>query len=605
MADNGKPGEKHSTILFNPYNTRTSAYYKYVAQSTGPSNIVTFAGQIGIATNGSIPSDPVEQIYEAFRNLRRCLDAAGAKTEDIMHFKYYIVHYDHTNPRHRQPVSDFLGDHRPATTLIPVAKLALPGIIFEVEAIASIPQHATEKVDVVVLGAGLSGLQAAVVLQNAGLSVKVIEARDRVGGKTWSQSVQGSVCDVGAAWINDTNQSKMFSLAKKYALDVVQQNTAGRIVVDDGVGKFKAHPYGQLLGDAEDEATIQDVIRVRDSFEQACQQIDLRNSVTSGKKLREDLDNITLEEWIQSQNCCEDAVNALTIGTRAMLGVEPSEMSALYFLDYCKAGGGYMQMRSDRKDGGQYLRVAQGTQSFSRGLANELEPGSILLMSPVRRIEQRAGGVIIISARGVFEASRVIVSVPTPLYGEIQFDPPLPQEKIELSQATRLGDTSKMIVFYKQPWWRECNLCGLTQSVHGPFAVTRDSSVDVDGQFSLTCFVTGQPARDWAKLPASERRESVLSQIQKLFGPLAKVEQPIDVVEQIWKNEQWSQGCPCPVLGPGGLTKFESTLRSPAGRLHFVGTETAYEWKGYMEGAVRSGERGAEEVVAALKSSNL
>ena len=419
----------------------------------------------------------------------------------------------------------------------------------------------------------------------------------------------------------------MFALANRFGLNLIQQNTKGNIIVDDGVGKLKTHPYGQLLATEDDKEDIDDVIRIRDIFEATCQQIDISIPVASGQKLRRDLDNITFEDWVRSLGCREHALNALKIGTRAMLGVEPAELSALYFLDYCKSGGGYLLMRSDQKNGGQYLRIAQGTQSFSKGLANELPPDSVVFMSPVRHIQQKGGSVRIISARGIYEASRVVVSVPTPLYKEISFDPPLPPEKVQLAQTTRLGDYCKSIVFYKTPWWRDYDLCGLTQSCHGPFAVTRDTSVDADGHYSLTCFVVGDPARHWMTLPRSERDEAVLAQLRKLFGRFAKVEEPIEIVEQIWKNEQCkyqptvfrvfmhmlnpyvrrlgSQGCPCPVMGPGGLTDLEHVLRAPAGRVHFVGTETAYEWKGYMEGAVRSGERGAQEVLLAMNKARL
>ncbi|KAK3697320.1 hypothetical protein LTR37_017553 [Vermiconidia calcicola] len=600
------PKPSAGAILIKPYKVHESPFYTHVAQSTGPVNIVTTAGQIGRNPDGSVPSDPVEQIRQALTNLRRCLDAAGARIQDVMKLTYFIVGFDHTNPRHRQPLLEFLGDHRPGSTLVPVPALALPEIIFEVEATAAVPQYPPESVDVVIVGAGLSGLQTAVDLHKAGLTVKVLEARNRVGGKTYSVPAQGSVCDVGAAWINDTNQSKMYALAKRFGLDLIEQNTKGSIVVDDGIGKLKTHPYGQLLSTAEDKEAIDDVIRIRDLFEETCQQIDISNPVASGRKVRKDLDNITFEDWVKSHGPYkEDALNALTIGTRAMLGVDPAEMSALYFLDYCKSGGGYMQMRSDLKGGGQYLRVAQGTQSFSRGLASELPADTVAFMSPVRQIEQRAGGVRVVSARGVYEASRVVVSVPTPLYKEITFSPPLPPEKLQLSQATLLGDYCKSIVFYRSPWWRDHGLCGLAQSCHGPFAVTRDSSVDEDGHYSLTCFVVGQPAREWMQLSQKGRDQAVLDQIQKLYGTFAKVEDPVEIVEQIWQNEQWSQGCPCPVMGPGGLTEFEDVLRASAGRIHFVGTETAYEWKGYMEGAVRSGERGAQEVLWAMNRAKL
>lgn len=197
-----------------------------------------------------------------------------------------------------------------------------------------------------------------------------------------------------------------------------------------------------------------------------------------------------------------------------------------------------MLMRSDTKNGGQYLRIARGTQSFSRGLASELPPDAVAFLSPVRAIEETAEGVRVVSARGIYDASRVVVSVPTPLYNEIAFDPPLPPEKLQLANSTKLGDYCKSIVFYKTPWWRDHGLCGLAQSVHGPFAVTRDSSVDADGHYSLTCFVVGQPARDWMVLTRSERDKAVIDQIERLFGHFAKFEEPIEIVEQIWKNEQ-------------------------------------------------------------------
>nr|POE90598.1 putative flavin-containing monoamine oxidase a [Quercus suber] len=600
MAPPDPPKPAGGAATINPYMVAPSPFYAHVAHPSGPSNIVTTAGQIGRKVDGTIPKDPVEQIEEAFTNLRRCLEAAGAQVKDVLKLTYYIVDYDHTNPRHRPALLKFLDGHRPNSTLIPLHKLAGPDIIFEVEATAAIPQTPPEHVDVVVVGAGLSGLQAAVDLQKAGLSVKVLQARDRVGGKTWSQALRGTIHDVGAAWINDSNQSKIYALAKRYDLELVVQNTQGKVIVDHGIGNLKAHPYGQLLSDGSDKAEIDDIIRVRDLFEETCQKIDINNVVASARKIHKDLDNLTFRDWVMAQGGGEHALNALTIGTRAMLGVEPSEVSAAYFLDYAKSGGGYMQMRSDGKHGGQYLRIKQGTQSLARGLASELRPGSLSLLSPVRTIEQQDGVVRIVSARGVYTASRVIVSVPTPLYKEISFTPALPADKLRLASSTRLGDYCKVIAVYERPWWREAGLCGLAQTVHGPFAVTRDTSDDDLRQYSLTCFVTGQPARDWMQLPPAQRREAVLSKLRSLFGPFAAVDEPVDVVEQIWKHEQWSQGCPCPVMGPAGWTQFEHVLRAPAGRLHFVGTETAFEWKGYMEGAVRSGERGAREVLLAL-----
>lgn len=530
------PNPPFGATILKPYKIPQSPFYSHVATSTGPVRIVITAGEVGTKPDGTVPSDVDEQVRQAISNLGRCLEAAGARVEDVLKLTYYIVDYSPENPRHRPALLEFLGNHRPGSTLVPVPALAQPAFKFEIEATAAIPQYPTERVDVVVVGAGLSGLQTAVDLHKAGLKVKVLEARERVGGKTFSVPAQGSICDVGAAWINDTNQSRMYALAKRFNLDLITQNTTGRIIVDDGVGKLKTHPYGQLLSEPDDKEAIDDVIRIRDLFESTCQKIDISSPVSSGKTLRRDLDNITFEDWVRSHGPFqEDALNALKIGTRAMLGVEPSDMSALYFLDYCKSGGGYMLMRSDTKHGGQYLRIAQGTQSFSRGLASELPLEAVVFKSPVRKIEQRDGMVTVTSARGVYEAARVVVSVPTPLYKEIDFNPALPAEKLQMSGSTLLGDYCKSIVFYKTPWWREYDLCGLTQSCHGPYSVTRDSSVDADGHYSLTCFVVGQPAREWMLLPRKGRDQAVLDQIQRLFGKFAKVEEPVEIVEQIWK----------------------------------------------------------------------
>jgi monoamine oxidase len=220
------------------------------------------------------------------------------------------------------------------------------------------------------------------------------------------------------------------------------------------------------------------------------------------------------------------------------------------------------------------------------------------LSSPVRNIQQTGEGVYVTAGRGDYLAQRVIVSVPTPIYEEITFDPPLPKAKQELSSKTILGTTIKVILLYNSPWWRAGNLTGIVQSFKGPVVVARDTSVDERKQFSITCFVVAAPGRAWAKIPQPERLAMIHDQIKTLYGPFVEsVPQPIETVEMNWDKEQWSQGCPCPAMPPGVMTSFGHALRTPHGRVHFVGTETAYEWKGYMEGAARSGERGAKEVI--------
>jgi monoamine oxidase len=144
----------------------------------------------------------------------------------------------------------------------------------------------------------------------------------------------------------------------------------------------------------------------------------------------------------------------------------------------------------------------------------------------------------------------------------------------------------------------------------GLVAVTRDTSNPKIGAWRLQSFLVGAPNRAWAKLSKEERRKGVEGHIKAVYGPLIKGEIPeaTGYEEMIWPHELWSQGCPVNSFPPGLMTevlKDEDALRGAFRNIHFVGTETAYEWKGYMDGAVRSGERGADEVLRKLGKAKL
>lgn len=242
---------------------------------------------------------------------------------------------------------------------------------------------------------------------------------------------------------------------------------------------------------------------------------------------------------------------------------------------------------------------------MSLGLADLLHPDSVILNSPVRRITQSPDGIFVSAGRGNFKCKRVIVSVPTVLYKEIAFDPPLPTAKAELGKNNIHGYTLKVMMLFSEPWWRKAGLAGAVMSFVGPITTTRDSSNDEKGQFSLTCFTNGDAGRKLSRLPQKERFDAVVAHIKHLYGPYVEVPEPIAITEHEWYKDQWAQGCPCPASPPGIMTQFDNALRTPHGKVHFVGTETAYEWKGYMDGAVRSGERGAREAVDALSRGKL
>lgn len=246
-------------------------------------------------------------------------------------------------------------------------------------------------------------------------------------------------------------------------------------------------------------------------------------------------------------------------------------------------------------------------QSISKGMAGELRPGSLFLDSPVCNVHHEHDSSCIVTTRKEkkFRAKKVIISIPTPLYRTINFTPALPKAKMTLADSTTLGYYAKTVLIYDKPWWREIGLRGSFITVNGAVSISYDTSVEADGQYSISCFIVAGTGRKWSILSPIKRRKTVLDEIAALVGDehCHKVYQTEEIIEDEWVKEHWSQGAPSPVMEPNLLNKYGDVLRSPCGNLHFVGTETAYEWKGYMDGAISAGERGAEEVIRALTKS--
>jgi monoamine oxidase len=348
-----------------------------------------------------------------------------------------------------------------------------------------------------------------------------------------------------------------------------------------------------------DAATQQDLARIRDMCEADCQTLD------PARPAGTQIDSMTFEAYLRSRGASEEALSTATVWTRAMLGQNPSDISALYFLSYCRSGGGLLQMRSDRKGGGQHLRIRQGMQLMSLGLSKDLPEGMIHLSSPVTSVIQREDQTVHVAVKNgrTIRARKVITTIPTPAIRNIEFSPPLPLAKQAWIDSTSYGYYTKAMMVFRNPFWVQKGYCGLTQSFIGPAAVIRDTSSLPDEKHVLTCFVAADPGFAWSALSTTQKEEALVAQIGKLYG--AEAEARRDFVEMVtyeWIKDEYSGwGCPCTSMTPGVLDLVGGdALRASCGNLHWAGTETAVEWKGYMEGALRSGERAATEVISKL-----
>jgi len=194
----------------------------------------------------------------------------------------------------------------------------------------------------------------------------------------------------------------------------------------------------------------------------------------------------------------------------------------------------------------------------------------------------------------VITAKRVIVAVPPMMAGRIGYDPPLPGLRDQLTQKAPMGSVIKCLAVYDRPFWRDDGLSGQAAGDCGAVRATFDNCPPDGSPGVLLGFVEGANARRLARLEPAERRREVFECFERYFGP--KAAHPVDYIEHDWTGEQWTRGCYGAHFAPGTWTQFGPALRPPVGRIHWAGTETSTEWCGYMDGAVRSGERAAAEV---------
>lgn len=443
-------------------------------------------------------------------------------------------------------------------------------------------------VDVAIIGAGFAGLTAARELERRGLTVQVLEARDRVGGRSRPGQLNGVTIDTGGQWVG-IGHDRLTRLVLEAGATLVPQYGKGRKVLQiAGVAKT----YTGLIPPVSPRALVEMQLGLM-ALRQLQKKVDPARPWDSPLA---HLDGETLASWQRRWLRSKGAKAIFDIGVRAVFCARPGQLSMLHFLTYLAANDSFDYLVS-AEGGAQAATVQGGMHQLSTFLARQLRT-PVLLDAPVTRIEQGESGVTVTHAQGRLQARRVIVAMAPSMARKIAGDP-VHTARNKLGERMPMGSVIKCLIAYDQPFWRERGLSGEFVSDTAPFSPVFDHS-PADGSCGiLVGFFDGPDALAWSGNPDGRRR-AVIESLVAAFGPEAAT--PADYVDHDWIADPWSEGCYVGLPAPGALTELGRALRQPHGRVHWAGTETAAAWIGYIEGALQSGEDAAREVALALQA---
>jgi len=460
---------------------------------------------------------------------------------------------------------------------------------------------------VVVVGAGIAGLTAARRLVAAGVDTLVVEACDRVGGRTLNhnvsaaQALPGTVVEVGGQWVGP-GQDRVLALIEELGLSTFKTFEDGNYIdYRNGLKTQYGHvfPIDPLnLGlnrlPLTDPVAAAEAALAIETLTSMANQVPLDMPWTAANAAA--WDNQTFQSWMDANLVTPGAKSLLQLAIETLFCAEPREVSLLHAL-LCFHSGGSLEHMISTTGGAQDSRIAGGSQLISLRMAQAL--GSrVLLRAPVTRIEYNDKGVRVSGDQFSVHAQRTIIALPPTLSGRITYAPPVNGLRDQLTQRFPMGSVIKVQCVYPKPFWRDAGLNGQATSDTGPVKSTFDNSPPDAHVGVIVGFITGSEARTAIMQTREQRMAGVIESFVRYFGEQART--PLEYIERDWASEEYSRGGYLGYLPPGVWLDYGIAMTAPVGRIHWAGSETSDINRGYFDGAVRSGERVAEEVAALL-----
>lgn len=420
-----------------------------------------------------------------------------------------------------------------------------------------------ESHEVIVIGAGFSGLVAATDLVIAGRDVVLLEARDRAGGRVESVRLSdGARIDSGGQFLC-RDMTELAGLARAHGRAIVMAHADG-----DGIFQPPVPPsrgYEIWAGVEELRARI-----VR---------LDPADPALAG---------LTVSQWIARETDLDPDVAAAFL--RMVEGLwcrAPDEISFAWFASTDA------RITNDHPEMESFL--AGTMHALAEDLAAALGP-RLRLSSPASRVEHGSGGAVVHAGNRRYTASRVIVSVPPVMASRIVYDPPPPTVVSRAFAAWGTGDVLKIFIRYEAPFWRMRGLAGtiMWSAPAGLYAC--DASRD--GICGLALFIGGRFARHWHRQPESELRAFVRDRLVAALG--AEAGNIVEVSIRDWTDDPWSGGAYSDNVVDPQAGDAETPLRGGFGPIRFSSSELSPSYPGYIEGAITIGRLAAREAHAAL-----